>query len=206
MQIIVPISRVMPPRKKRTHGNKQKKGHLINVLANAVRNMETLQKEKDRQYQRAVARQVYLTSAGVRLCHEDEGPGPELVSLFKELTLFCELLTPDEFSKSLEMARSFADKVNPWAGITDATQSLEAPATGSLEVRTSPSPESTPAPKASKDPAESAPVPKASKKEQKLSGDALMEEVDGDAASTVAPSGCQLRPGREHYGRCPVHC
>ena len=32
-------------------------------------------------------------------------------------------------------------------------------------------------------------MPKASKKDQKLSGDALMEEVDGDAASTVAPSG-----------------
>ena len=91
-------------------------------------------------------------------------------------------------------ARSFAAKVNPWAGITDVqeTQSLEAPATGSLEVRTSPSPESAPAPKASKDPAESAPVPKASKKEQKLSGDALMEEEDGDAASTVAPSGSSL--------------
>ena len=132
MQIIVPISRVMPPRKKRTHGNKQKKGHLINVLANAVRNMETLQKEKDRKYLRAVARQVYLTSAGVRLCNEDEGPGPELVSLFKELTLFCELLTPDEFSKSLEMAQAFEDKVNPWADITDdATQSPEPPVTGS---------------------------------------------------------------------------
>ena len=58
------------PRKKsgaRAHGNKEKKGHIVKVLAYAVGNMETLQGEKDRRTLRAIARSLYLTAAGVRI-------------------------------------------------------------------------------------------------------------------------------------------
>ena len=80
----------MPYKKSsRAWGNKEKKGHLVNVLAYAVHNMEKLKGEKDRRRLRAIARSLYLTAAGVRVNYE----GHELVTMFKELTAGCVLLT-----------------------------------------------------------------------------------------------------------------
>ena len=141
-----PLWPIMPYKKSsRAWGNKEKKGHLVNVLAYAVHNMEKLKEEKDRRRLRAIARSLYLTAAGVRVNYE----GHELVTMFKELTAGCVLLTLGQSAASARKYRAYAANAKPLAGITDVeeSQSLEDEASASLEVRTSASPESAPAPK-----------------------------------------------------------
>ena len=109
------------PRKQshRKRTNADKKGHLVRMLAYAVGNWETVQREQGRHILRAIARSFYLTGAGFRVLHS----GHEIILAFQELTAWCDLLTPAQMTRS----KAKVEKL--------ATRAAAFPATGPKSAR-----------------------------------------------------------------------
>ena len=185
-------------KRKRVHGNAQKKAHLINILKHAINNQETLCSEKDQVMLRKVAVALHCTPAGVRVRYED----CQAVKDFNALTFWKDLLTDKQREMGDQKYDDHAKKAAGYAehGTKAATHVAAVPA-GASEVNPSLPPAGGSEVDTSLLPAggsgvdTSSPPMTSPKPDNNVMVKSLMEKsckvdaYDDGAASTVAPSG-----------------
>ena len=97
----------------RKRSNVEKKGIVARKLQYVVYNWEKVTRDNRWEFVRRIAESLYLTAPGVRLLHD----GHEMISAFEELTIWYDLLTPEQKFRSREMLETLASRKDFYMGM-----------------------------------------------------------------------------------------